>query len=88
VQRSRTAAGVQETTSLMEPHRYIRLGDLASALRKAGHACETVRSYNQLDQNLEGTAVYKVDCLEYSYRLTVKNGRGRVDRWTADSIRE
>ncbi len=62
---------VQRGTALVEPHRYLRLSDLAGAIRNAGHACEAVRTYNQIEQNDKGSAVYKIDCLEYSYRLTI-----------------
>lgn len=56
---------VQESAAaLVEPHRYLRLSDLAGAIRKAGRPCEVVRSYRQIIQNNQGIAVYKVDCLE------------------------
>jgi hypothetical protein len=88
VQPSATAAGPEESASLVEPHRYLRLNDLAAAIRNAGHSCEAVRTYNQIEQNDKGSAVYKIDCLEYSYQLTVSNGRSRIERWTANVIRE
>jgi len=88
VQRSGTAGGAEETPSLVEPHRYLRLSDLAGAMRNAGHACEAVRTYNQIEQNDKGSAVYKIDCLEYSYRLTINNGQSRIERLTANVIRE
>lgn len=75
-------------TSLVEPHRYLRLTDLAAAIRKAGYPCEVVRTYRQVEQKSEGSAVYKIDCLEYSFRLTIINGQSRIERWTTDLIRE
>ena len=88
VQRSGTAGGAEETPSLVEPHRYLRLSDLAGEVRKSGHPCEVVRTYKQIEQNDEGSAVYKIDCLEYSYRLTIHNGQSRIERLTANVIRE
>ena len=83
VQSSATAAG-----SLVEPHRYLRLGDLASAIRNAGHSCEVIRGYKQIKQIDNRSVVYNVDCLEYSYRLTIENGKGRIERSTRPIIRE
>ena len=57
-------------------------------MRNAGHACEAVRTYNQIEQNDKGSAVYKIDCLAYSYRLTINNGQSRIERLTANVIRE
>ena len=82
VQRLPVPTGVEESATVVEPDRYVRLTDLALALRKAGYACEAVRTYKQLQQNGSGSAVYKVDCLEYSYKLTIINGRSRIERWT------
>ena len=82
VQRPPIATGVEETATVVEPHRYVRLSDLALALRKAGYSCEAVRTYKQLQQNGRGSSLYKVDCLEYSYKLTIINGRSRIERWT------
>ncbi len=70
----------QQSPSLMEPHRYLRLNDLAAAIRQARYPCEKVRTYSSVEQNGGPTSVYKVDCLEYSYRLTVTNGRSRIER--------
>lgn len=83
VQQSASAA-----ESLVEPQRYLRPSDLASAIRNAGHSCEVVRTYNQIEQRVKGRAVYRIDCLEYSYRLTIKNGKSRIQRYTADFLRD
>jgi hypothetical protein len=72
--------GERQSPPLLEPHRYLRLSDLAAAIRQAGHSCQKVRSYKSV-QNGEGT-VYKIDCLAYSYRLTVTNGQSDIERWT------
>lgn len=87
VQRSGTAGEADVTPSLVEPHLYLHLSDLAGAIRNAGHACEAVRTYNQIEQNDKGGAVYKIDCLEYSYRLTINNGQSRIERLTSNVIR-
>ena len=80
---------LQESASaLVEPHRYSRLSDLAGAIRRAGLPCEVVRTYKQIEQNDNGSAVYKIDCLEYSYRLTINNGQSRIERFTANVIRK
>ncbi len=81
-------AAQRSGTALVEPHRYLRLSDLAGEVRKSGHPCEVVRTYKQIEQNDEGSAVYKIDCLEYSYRLTINNGQSRIERLTANVIRE
>ncbi len=67
---------------MIEPQRYFRLTDLAAAIRKAGHPCEVVRSYKKIAQSVEGGSVYKVDCLEYSFRLTMLNGQSQLERFT------
>ena len=80
---------MQESASaLVEPHRYSRLSDLAGAIRKAGLPCEVVKTYEQIKQNDNGSAVYKIDCLEYAYRLTIANGESRIERWTANVVRQ
>ena len=80
---------VQRSASgLVEPHRYLRLSDLADGIRKAGHPCEVVKSYKKIEEIDKGSAVYKIDCLEYSFRLTLINGQSRIERLTAHDIRE
>lgn len=80
---------VQRSASgLVEPHRYLRLSDLADAIRKAGHPCEVVKTYKLIEQTDKGGAVYKIDCLEYSFRLTLINGQSRIERLNARDIRE
>jgi hypothetical protein len=71
---------MQGATSFAEPPRYVRLSDLAADIREAGHGCESVRSYAELERRANGVSVYKVDCLEYSYELTVIDGTGRIRR--------
>ncbi len=81
--------GAQESAAaLVEPHRYLRLSDLAGAIRKAGRPCEVVRSYKQIERNDKGNAIYRVDCLEYSYRLAINNGQSRIERLTANVVSE
>lgn len=70
-------------TALVDPRRYLRLSDLAAAIRKSGHPCEVVRSYQQIQLNDQGSAAYKIDCLEYSFRLTMVNGQSRIERFTS-----
>lgn len=79
VQQSLVTQKMQGATSFAEPPRYVRLSDLAADIREAGHACESVRSY-ELERRMNGVSVYKVDCLEYSYQLTVMNGTGQIGR--------
>lgn len=81
-------AAQRNAADLVEPHRYLRLSDLAGAIRKSGHPCEVVRTYKQIEQNDDGSAVYKIDCLEYSFRLTIINGQSRIERLAAKVIRE
>ena len=69
--------------SMVEPQRYLRRSDLASAIRNAGHSCEVVTAYKQIEKKVTGSAFYKIDCLEYSYRLTIQNGKSRLQRYTA-----
>ena len=69
-------------TALLDPQRYFRLTDLAGAIRKAGHPCEVVKSYKKIAQSVKGGSVYKVDCLEYSFRLTMLNGQSQLERFT------
>ena len=74
------AAGRRDgTPALVEPHRYMRLSDLARALRDAGHSCEAVRTYELIEQS-DGMAVYRIDCLEYSFRLTIQDGKSSAER--------
>lgn len=68
--------------ALLDPQRYFRLTDLAAAIRKAGHPCEVVKSYKKIEQSVKGGAVYKVDCLEYSFRLTMLDGQSSLERFT------
>ncbi len=49
VQRPPIVTGVEETATVVEPDRYVRLSDLALALRKAGYSCEAVRTYKRLE---------------------------------------
>lgn len=73
----------------LEPHRYLRLSDLAGAIRNSGHGCEAVRTYKLIEQKDEGNSVYKIDCLEYSFRLTISNGQGKIERWNSrDSMQK
>jgi hypothetical protein len=74
-------------TALVRPERYLRLGDLAGAIRKAGHACEVVRAYKLIERKDKGGDVYKIDCLEYSYRLTISNGQSHIERLPANVTR-
>ena len=78
----------RSATGLVEPHRYLRLSDLADAIRKAGHPCEVVKSYKKIQEIDKGSSIYKIDCLEYSFRLTLINGQSRIERMTAPDIRE
>ena len=78
----------QSTSALVEPHRYSSLSNLAGAIRKAGYPCEVVKSYKQVEQNDKGSAVYRIDCLEYSFLLTIINGQSRLKRLPANAIRE
>ena len=68
--------------ALVEPHRYSSLSDLAGAIRKAGFPCEAVSTYRKLEQTPNGSAVYKIDCLEYSYRMAITKGRSRLEKFT------
>lgn len=70
--------------ALLDPQRYFRLTDLASAIRKAGHPCEVVKSYKKIAQSVKGGSIYKVDCLEYSFRLTMLNGQSQLERFIVD----
>jgi hypothetical protein len=67
---------------LVEPLRNVSPTELAAAIREAGYGCETVRLFDQLE--LDGTRldVHKVDCLEYSYQVTFRNGGSHIKRWT------
>lgn len=76
----------ESANSIVEPHRYIRLSDLAGALRKAGHPCEVVRSYKLIKRNDAGSAVYRIDCLEYSFLLIFTNGQSRIEPLTAGVV--
>ena len=75
-----------DATELVEPYRYVRLSDLAGAIRASGHGCELVRTYKLIEEKDDGSAVYKIDCLEYSFRLTLINGQSRIERWTAKVV--
>lgn len=75
-----------DASDLVEPYRYVRLSDLARAIRNRGHPCEVVRTYKLINQGKGRNAVYKVDCLEYSFRLTLSEGQSRIERWTANAI--
>ena len=82
-----TGAVLQSATAaeaMVEPQRYLRRSDLASAIRNAGHSCEVVTTYKQIEQKVKERTAYRIDCLEYSYRLTIKNGKSRIQRYTAD----
>ena len=68
-------------TELVEPFRYVRLSDLAGAIRASGHGCELVTTYKLIEEKDDGSAVYKIDCLEYSFRLTIIDGQSRIERW-------
>ncbi len=79
---------VQRTvTALVDPHRYLRLTDLAAAIRKQGQPCEVVKTYKKIAQSDQGGSVYKVDCLEYSFRLTMLNGQSRLERFSDEGER-
>ena len=83
VDRESAQAMQPDSANLVEPHRYMRLGDLADAIRASGHGCEAIRTYKLIERKGDGTAVYKIDCLEYSFRLTLINGQSRVERWNS-----
>ena len=61
----------------------MRLSDLAGAIRASGHGCEAIRTYKLIEQKDEVSSVYKIDCLEYSFRLTIINGQSRIERWNS-----
>jgi len=69
--------------NLVEPHRYMRLSDLADAIRASGHGCEVIRAYKLIERKDDRSVVYKIDCLEYSFRLTIINGQSRIERWSS-----
>ena len=77
-----------DANDLVEPYRYLQLSDLARAIRKRGESCQAVQTYKLIKQGPGTDAVYKVDCLEYSFRLTLSKGQNRVERWTGDAIAE
>jgi hypothetical protein len=56
--------------------------ELAAAIREAGYGCETVRVFDQLELDGRRLDVHKVDCLEYSYQVTFRNGGSHIKRWT------
>ena len=82
VDRAHPQALQPDATKLVEPHRYMRLSDLADAIRASGHGCEAVTTYKLIEQKDDGSAVYKIDCLEYSFRLTIINGQSRLEPWS------
>ena len=59
----------------------MRLSDLAGAIRASGHGCGAITTYKLMEQTDNASAVYKIECLEYAYRLTIINGQSRVERW-------
>lgn len=75
---------LEGATTIVEPHRYRNLSNLAGAIRKAGHPCEGVKSYKPIGQSDQGKAVYQIDCMEYSFLLTITNGQSRIEPLTAD----
>lgn len=83
VGRESAQAMQPDAANLVEPHRYMRLSDLADAIRAAGHGCEAIRTYKLIERKDDGSAVYKIDCLEYSFRLTLIDGQSRVERWNS-----
>ena len=83
----RTMAGEPDQTAyLVEPKRYVAPGDLADALRDAGFACEAVREFKQLEQNGERMDVYKADCLNEAYQVTLINENSHIKRWTGNIL--
>jgi hypothetical protein len=83
----RTMAGEPDQTAwLVEPKRYVAPGDLADALRDAGFACEAVLKLKQLEQNGERMDVYKADCLNEAYQVTLINGNSHIKRWTGNIL--
>ncbi len=79
----RTSAGGEERRAmLVEPLRSVSLSKLAAVVRKAGYGCETIRIFDQLELDGKRLDIYKVDCLEYSYQLRLRNGESHVEHWT------
>ena len=77
-----SAAGDERSAMLVEPLRTVSLSDLAAAVRQAGYGCETIRIFDQLEVDGRRLDIHKVDCLEYSYQVTFRNGEIDVKRWT------
>ena len=74
--------GEKRRAMLVEPLRSISLSELAAAVRDAGYGCETVRIFDQLELKGKRLDIHKVDCLEYSYQVTFRDGESHVKRWT------
>jgi len=77
-----SAEGEERRAMLVEPLRSVSLGELAAVVRKAGYGCETIRIFDQLELDGKRLDIHKVDCLEYSYQVTLGNGESHVERWT------
>ena len=79
----RTSSGGEERKAmLVEPLRTVSLSELATAIREAGYGCESIRVFDQLEFDGKRLDIHKVDCLEYSYQVTLGNGRSDIERWT------
>lgn len=69
---------------LVEPKRQVPLSELAAGLRDSGSRCEAMKSFKQLEQNGERLDVYKADCLNESYQVTLINGNSHIKPWTGN----
>ena len=83
----RTMAGEPDQTAyLVEPKRHVAPSDLADALRDAGFRCEAVTEFKQLEQNGERMDVYKADCLNEAYQVTLVNGTSHIKPWSGNIL--
>lgn len=78
------AGGKKQEAFLVEPARDVPLDQLADAVRETGYRCASVTAFNQLEQNDRVLDVYKIDCRDGAYQVTMIDGRSHIKPWTGN----
>jgi hypothetical protein len=81
---TKPAVATRERRFLVSPEGVPPGDKMAEAVRKTGYPCANVTSFKELRQDARETHIYKLDCVSYSYQVTVAEGEAYVWPWTGN----
>jgi len=71
---------------VVPPNRLIPADELAEAVRSAGHPCEEVTGFSQLELKGKPLDNYKLDCGARSYLVTWLENGSRIRPWSGSAL--